>query len=260
MGGDVKKRWARASFAARAGAACYLHHAMTRDEFRRVVKKMQDEGVALSMANLMVRTELPRAQIERLLEEVQGDASLDMPSSGKAKDKDKPKAKEKSRKDEDEEDDEDDGPSLQERAEALKNSVLGAAVKQQLGIKDEDESKELAAGPKRSVKSGALMGLLLPPLGLGYSAPWKIAVPLSAGYLGLAVIYYYFLNIPVVGMLISSLVMFAHVAGAVAGGGYAWRFNQKGRRANLFPGGGGEGRKKKKKSSKKDDEDSDDED
>ena len=50
---------------------CYRGRMVNREEFERIVRAMRAEGVPLTMPNLMLRTELPRATIERWLEEVE---------------------------------------------------------------------------------------------------------------------------------------------------------------------------------------------
>lgn len=191
---------------------------MDREEFRRTVKKMQDEGVPLSMANLMVRTELPRATIESWLDEMQRDIKDVLP----------PPPKPAVRADGDGDGEASDG-GIVDRAKALKRELLSEAVKSQLGVGNARASGK----PRRDVKLGGILGLVLPPAGLLYAAPMKIAITGTVAYLALSVVAWKLLFLG--GFYLISLM---HVAGAVLGVGYAWRFNRKGKRTNLLPGGG----------------------
>jgi hypothetical protein len=190
---------------------------MTRQEFERTVRAMQDEGVPLTMANLLVRTELPRAQIEEWLDAMQRDVKFEVP--GKA-----PEAAEKER-------DEGRPSGVMDRAQALKREVVGEVIRSRLGVPSEEAS---AAGrPRRDVKVGAALGFLLPPLGLAYSAPWATAAVGTVAYLALV-----WLSIKLSWLF--GLVGFflpLHLVGGILGAGYAWRFNRKGRRTPLLPSG-----------------------
>jgi hypothetical protein len=53
---------------------------MTRDEFEKAVRAMKSEGVPLTMPNLLLRTELPRAVIETWLAEMDRPADAPPPS------------------------------------------------------------------------------------------------------------------------------------------------------------------------------------
>lgn len=163
------------------------------------------------MANLMVRTELPRAQIERWLDEMQRDAKFTTP------DAEPPQRKNRDGK-----------PHMLRRAKALEREIVSEVIKARLGV----EQRTVQVGkPRRSIKIGALLGLLFPPAGLAYAAPWKVTVMGSVIYLPLA---WLSIKFAFLGTLFG-LLLPVHLFGAVLGAGYAWRFNRKGRRAPLLP-------------------------
>jgi hypothetical protein len=185
---------------------------MTRQEFERVVRGMQDEGVPLTMANLLVRTELPRAQIETWLDEMQRAPRFAPPPKPTAEAEPPP------------------AEGVLGRAEALKRELMGEVLKARLGVGGE---RAMPGRPRREVKLGGVLGLLFPPLGLLYAAPWSTAVVGSLGYLVLA---WLALKLALLGGLFG-LLLPLHLVGGVLGAGYAWRFNRRGQRTPLLPGG-----------------------
>jgi hypothetical protein len=195
---------------------------VTRDQFRQIVRKMQDEGVPLTMANLMVRTELPRATIEDWLDDLQRGATFAKPERPPASEAsgDESRASEKRGGD---------GAvqGLRDRAKSLKSEVLTDVVKKQLGM-----STATNRGPQRQLKLGATLGLVLPPAGLAYSAPITTAVAGTVVYAALLTIamMFPFLGIPYV-------LIPLHLLGGAAGFAYAWRFNRAGKRTPLLPKG-----------------------
>jgi hypothetical protein len=168
------------------------------------------------MANLLVRTELPRATIESWLDEMQRDIKV-RPAPPRD-DADGSPASKKG-----------DG-SLADRAKALKSELLAEAVKSQLGV---GKDSAVAAGrPRRDIKLGGVIGVILPPAGLIYSAPMRIGAIGTVAYLVLAWLSWKFFALG--GLYLLTMM---HAAGGVLGAAYAWRFNRKGRRTNLLPGG-----------------------
>jgi hypothetical protein len=93
------------------------------------------------------------------------------------------------------------------------------------------ETAGLAAGQRRKLAVGFLLGGLLPGFGLFYTAPLPVAVLASAAFVvGVKLIGV----IPVLStfLLIPFVVVFA-VASAVLGGLYTWQYNQTGKRTPL---------------------------
>ncbi len=194
---------------------------VTRDQFRQIVRKMQDEGVPLSMANLMVRTELPRATIEEWLDDVQRGASFAKPERPAAEKADRDgKAGEKSRGER---------GGLKGMAKSLKAEVVGDLVKSQLGLSEKGTKDP---DTKRELKVGGVLGLVLPPVGLVYSAPWTVAAAGTALY---AALVWLALLFPMIGIPYVLIPM--HLVGGLAGAAYAWRYNRAGKRTPLLPKG-----------------------
>ena len=79
---------------------------------------------------------------------------------------------------------------------------------------------------EKSVVYGALFGLL-GPIGLAYAAPWMTVV---LGTLVYAIAW----KIPVVHSIVAMLAVLIHLACALLGAAYAWRYNRGGRRAPLL--------------------------
>lgn len=185
---------------------------------------MRAEGVALSMPNLMVRTELPRHTIQEWLDE------LDQPKPTAAAAEARKTAAGKGV---------DAIDSLRENFGALRDRVVKDAatrvVREKLGLDDEPpaDRRAKAKRPQRDLRVAALLGLLGGPLGLLYSAPLLTAGIASAVYVA-AVLALLF--VPLIGMAaLFYLVPLVHLACAALGPAYAWRFNRVGARSALLP-------------------------
>jgi len=198
---------------------------MSREEFERVVRAMRAEGVALSMPNLMVRTELPRHTIQDWLDD------LDKP---KKEDDATASSKTAAGKGVDAID------QLRESISALKDRVVKDAatkvVREKLGLGDEPSprrSSSKAKGPRRDLRVAAGLGLLGGPFGLLYAAPLLTAGVASALYLAVVLVL---LFVPLIGAaFLFYLVPLVHLACAALGPAYAWRFNRVGARSALLP-------------------------
>ncbi len=171
----------------------------------------------------MVRTELPRATIEEWLDAMQRDVKFPKPPASAAGGADDDDAVDEAGSSGG------GGKSIADRAKALRNELTGDALKARIGLGGGDGASKT---PKRRIKQGAVLGLAMPPAGLIYSAPWKMSAVGTAAYAAAA---YVSLMIPMIG--IPYILIPLHVAGGVLGAGYAWRFNRKGKRAPLLPGG-----------------------
>jgi hypothetical protein len=216
---------------------------MTREEFEKTIRAMKAEGVALSMPNLMVRTELPRATIEDWLEEME--AGVKPKAAPKTAGSSGASSTKGGARDREPEDNSDLAGDLLRKMEDLKGDLVKTAaaevLKEKLGLSDDaDEdasgrSKAVATveKPRKDLRVAAGLGLVLGPLGLNYSAPWKVSVPASVGYmLGVVVLS----KIPILGTgFLAYLVPLIHLACAAGGAAYAWRFNRVGKRAALLP-------------------------
>lgn len=183
---------------------------------------MRAEGVALSMPNLMVRTELPRHTIQEWLDDLDQpkpapEAEARKTAAGKGVDA---------------------IDSLRENFGALRDRVVKDAatrvVREKLGLDDPPaDRRSKAKRPQRDLRIAALLGLLGGPIGLLYAAPLLTAGIASALYVAavLALVF-----VPLIGMAaLFYLVPLVHLACAALGPAYAWRFNRVGARSALLP-------------------------
>lgn len=194
---------------------------VNREEFERIVQAMRAEGVALTMPNLMLRTELPRATIERWLEEVERGRREDRDEWKKPAGSDNPMDALRSQVD-----------TL--RREAVK-AVATAAVREKFGLEETPRVHGAIQRADKDLRWGAGLGLVGGPLGLFYAAPLHVAAAASAGYVAAILLLRL---IPVFGSVaVAYLVPLVHLGCAAAGAAYAWRYNRTGRRTPLFPGG-----------------------
>lgn len=201
---------------------------MTREEFDRTVRAMKAEGISLSMPNLMLRTELPRHVIEDWLE---GFDARERPAPARAVAKGERKGDRGERPDVAED--------LYRKVNDLKDefvkSAAKAAVKEKLGLDDDDDRVKVHGAVKGSkdLRVGAGLGLVLGPFGFFYSAPYPVAILASMAYVAAAVGLNF---IPVIGSVVFAYVVpLVHLSSAVASAGYTWRYNRSGRRAALLP-------------------------
>lgn len=202
----------------------------SKEEFAKIVKAMQAEGKPVTVRNLMIQTELPRATVEQWLEDLQGNADLVPKAEPKKKPAEEPakgaKVKEKKRSDDDD--------SIFSRASALKDEVVGDVVKSQLGLED----KAAKADEKKSIATGAIAGLVFPPAAFVYAAPVLEAILGASAYIAVAFIAYYINKIPGLGQMITTpILLVVHLAGAILGIAYAFRYNRNGKRMPLLPKG-----------------------
>lgn len=218
---------------------------MTRDEFEKAVRAMKSEGVPLTMPNLLLRTELPRAVIETWLAEMDRPADAppasppaDGPSSARPADasrQDQPTAAGEAL---------DELAQLRQRVDRLRKGLVDKAVdkatehvvSKRLGL-DDDAPPATARrdGNTRTkdLRIAAALGLFFGPFGLFYAAP-HLTAGLAAAVYVLAIVVLQF--VPLLGSaFLAYLLPVAHLAACVASAAYAWRYNRSGKRAALFP-------------------------
>lgn len=190
---------------------------MDQDRFETAVVALAAEGVPLTVANVSARTGVAPRKAEAMLDEMVRTHHLES--------------------------------DVDEREGLVVYRVRGltAGVKKRVATSALDDPHAriaVAAGqvvvrqakaavlakPKDGEKSIALGGLLglLGPWGLAYSAPWTTVILASAAYLVA-------LNIPIVRSIVAMFAVVIHVACALAGLAYAWRYNQNGKRTPLLP-------------------------
>jgi len=187
---------------------------------------MQAEGKPVTVRNLMIQTELPRATVEQWLEDLQSGADLVPKAEPKKKPAEEPskgaKVKDKKR---------DDDESIFSRASALKDEVVGDVVKSQLGFEGKDA--KATGNDKKSIATGAVLGLIFPPAAFAYAAPIVEGVIASVIYLAIAIGVQ---KIPIIGGLLGIYVVLAlNLLGAAMGLAYAFRYNRNGKRMPLLP-------------------------
>ena len=120
--------------------------------------------------------------------------------------------------------------SLFSRAKSLKDEVVGDVVKTQLGM---ESSEAKTARDKKSIATGAILGLIFPPAMFAYATPVLEAVAASIVYL-LVVIGVQ--KIPLLGSLLGMYVVLAlNLLGAFLGLAYTFRYNRNGQRMPLLP-------------------------
>jgi hypothetical protein len=204
---------------------------ISKDEFSKIVREMQAAGTPLTVRNLMVRTELPRATVEQWLEDLQSGADLVPKAEPKRKPDEEPsrgaRVKDKPRPSDDDE-------SIFSRAKSLKDEVVGDVVKSQLGFEPKDAKAN--GKDKKSIATGAILGLVFPPAAFAYAAPIVEGVLATVIYLAIAIGVQ---KIPIIGGLLGIYVVLAlNLLGAAMGLAYAFRFNRNGKRMPLLPKGG----------------------
>lgn len=125
----------------------------SKKEFQKIVEKMRQDGVPLTLVNVMIRTDLPRITVvEWLVEEPQAEELPEM-------------------------------DDLQRLRQELRNQV--ARVK---GVQLPNLPK---LPKKRSWQVAATLGFVFGPLGLFYASPVALAASASAFYVGaLALLHY----------------------------------------------------------------------
>lgn len=205
---------------------------MTREEFDKTVLAMRAEGVALTMPNLMLRTELPRGVIEDWLEDldrIERKAQREAKPSGKTpphtpispNSSSHAKARQKTL-----------GEELDELRRSLFEEAAARIVDKKLGW-EHPKAPPNETHRAKDLRWALGLGLLLGPFGLFYSAPFVVAAIASALY---AVTTAALLFVPGLGlMLLFYLLPPTHFICAMATAAYAWRYNRAGSRSALFP-------------------------
>lgn len=188
---------------------------MDRDRFESEVVTLAATGKLVTVANVAARTGVPPRKAEAMLDAMVHDGFLES--------------------------------DVDEREAVVVYKVRGltAASAPSLGSIDAKvearvreleraSARALAAPPEgrargdRSAVLGAALGLVFGPLGLAYSAPWGVVLVTTLAY-GLAS------SLPFVRAVFALVVALVHLGFAIAGGLYARRYNQLGRRAPLLP-------------------------
>jgi hypothetical protein len=198
---------------------------VTRDDFEhRILSLWMTTRMPLTRANLQFVTGVPRAKLEKWLDQLVADGVLDVDS-----------------------DDEGElvwgvrgavragtGPQKPEDVKKL------ADLKQEVAARDGSASAlvKFGAGAARSLATSGgegnksliasgVLSFFFGPLGWLYAAPLKEAGVVALAYIILCALMPHFLLAP--------LLAIAHPLSAAIGVAYAWRHNQKGERTSLLP-------------------------
>ena len=192
---------------------------MNKDELeQRVLSLWMTTRMPLSRPNLQLITGVPRAKLDRWLDELVSEGVLEIDSD-------------------------DAGEMLW---------TVPSAVRPARGLERPDEVKKLAdlkldvRGAGALVKAGAssllaqhgrsgeksllaagLLPLVVGPVGWAYAAPFKEAGVAALAYFALCSVLPHFLLVPLLGIV--------NPLSALVGVAYAWRHNQKGERTSLLP-------------------------
>lgn len=198
---------------------------LSQEQFDIVCEEMIREGTPLTELNLMMRTELPRKTVAKMLKKF----------------KKKP-AKEPTEKKHTTEELKLE-PATTNVTETVKTVVSEAvsSVRRETLLewfsspiisKNEEPSATETIPSRKEYFTGFGTGILFGPLGLFYSSPWLLAFGLSVLYMGL---FYIFYHIPVLGRttLIPYLVLVSHVGSGLAGLFYTYKYNKLGKRVEL---------------------------
>ena len=209
---------------------------MTRDEFEKAVRAMKSEGVPLTMPNLLLRTELPRAVIETWLAEMDRPPDAPPPSPpADASRQDQPTAAGEAL---------DELAQLRQRVDRLRKGLVDKAVdkatehvvSKRLGLDDDAPpatARREGNARTKDLRIAAALGLFFGPFGLFYAAP-HLTAGLAAAVYVLAIVVLQF--VPLLGSaFLAYLLPVAHLAACVASAAFAWRYNRSGKRAALFP-------------------------
>jgi hypothetical protein len=232
----------------------------TQDEFNEIAAAMEAEGTPLTLANLLIRTELPKHRIKDFLKEYRNptpkpidpleapvppveilplaDSKLTLVGkgvtaiggivsgatfgvAGAAK-------------------------GLKDRVFTRKDETddKEAEVDENAPQADDEDTFDFIFRPaKRNVGVGMAVGFIGGPLGFFYSAPWVVAIASTLAYFAVAVALY---HVPVVGKttLLPYVLSVTHLVCAFASGYFSWQFNRNGLSRDPAP------TKKSKKSKK----------
>ena len=120
------------------------------------------------------------------------------------------------------------GIALVAGAAAAVNCLIEQKIGSMLGLGEGRPGVPLPAAMQRKISVGAILGGVVPGLGLAYSAPWRVvAIGTVAVIVGWKVLAFFSL------MLAVPFLVVAAVTSAVLGGLYTWQYNNMGRRAAL---------------------------
>lgn len=197
----------------------------SQEQFDLVCEQMIKEGVPLTELNLMMRTELPKKTVAKMLKKFKKKPANEPVAT-------KPPTDLVSV-------DDDVVVVIENKEEKpVVSSFVKEVLKQETLLEwfsspvVPPKKNEETTPSRKEYFTGFGTGILLGPLGLFYSSPWVLAFGLSVLYGALLYIFY---HIPVLGRttLIPYLVLVAHVGSSLAGLFYTYKYNKLGKRVEL---------------------------
>ena len=201
---------------------------MTRDDFEhRLLSLWMTTRMPLTRANLQFVTAVPRAKLEKWLDQLVADGVLDVDADddgemvwgvrGAVRAATGPQKPEEVKKLADLKQEVAGSSSAAAASSALALMKVGAGTARSL----------VAAGEgKKSLVASGLLSFFFGPLGWLYAAPLKEAVPAVIVYSLFWILFSHF-------ALFAPVFTLLHILFGAAGVGYAWRHNQKGERTSL---------------------------
>lgn len=196
---------------------------MRQEEFEaKVLELWTGTRIPLTLANLVAYTKVPRAQVTKMLDEMERGRLVEMDSDDEGELLWKVRGSARPRS------------GAETIAELDKKSRLSEEVDKltsgaQLALRAAGfKAPAKAAGgvERKSVIASGALSFFFGPLGWIYAAPLKEAIP--------AIVVYMVLCSLLPNFLLVYLLALLHPVSAIAGALYAWSYNQEGRRAELW--------------------------
>lgn len=201
---------------------------LSQEQFDVVCEEMIKEGIPLTELNLMMRTELPKKTVVKMLKKFRKRPVKEPPKKKESLPAAEPTTTTETK----------DSVSEVVVETVVKNVVIPKSSETLLewfssGLSNNQETEKRDTVPSRKEYfTGFGTGVLLGPLGLFYSSPWIVAFVATVVYFALLYVFY---HIPVLGRttLIPYLVLIAHIGSGLVGLFYTYKYNKLGKRVEL---------------------------
>jgi len=200
---------------------------VTRDDFEhRILSLWMTTRMPLTRANLQFVTGVPRAKLEKWLDQLVADGVVDVDADDDGELVWGVRGAARAQK----------GPEKPEDVKKLadlKAEVGGAGVAAGSAMAlvkvGAGAARTLVAAPegKKSLVASGLLSFFFGPLGWLYAAPLKEAVPAIVVYTLFWIVFSHF-------ALFAPIFTLLHILFGALGVGYAWRHNQKGERSSIL--------------------------
>jgi hypothetical protein len=198
---------------------------VTRDDFEhRILSLWMTTRMPLTRANLQFVTGVPRAKLEKWLDQLVADGVLDVDADDEGEMVWGVRGAARAQK----------GPEKPEEVKKLadlKQEVAGSSAGNAMALVKVGAGAArslVAAGEgKKSLVASGLLSFFFGPLGWLYAAPLKEAVPAIVVYTLFWIVFSHF-------ALFAPIFTLLHILFGALGVGYAWRHNQKGERTSIL--------------------------